>query len=221
MTAPSPATLRMRRHRERRRQGDVTVRLDVGANMTADLADLGWVAEPDRGDKDALTRALVGLINQAIAIRVTPTTGSEGVCFTPLRATPGPIAIGLDESAGLSPKLGTPFEQAGLHVLGLGCAQPGEVLEADGVAEIVEDKPLEAQPCDRIDIPAIAIEQAEVSSLDPVWPNRSAEPTQPFEVDPVHLWVPRLTLWQRSRIWAPEWGRRPDQDGCLAPDYLL
>jgi hypothetical protein len=40
MTAPSAAALRMRRSRERRRQGDAMVSLDVGPNAIADLADL-------------------------------------------------------------------------------------------------------------------------------------------------------------------------------------
>ena len=80
MTAPSPAALRMRRTRERRRQGDVIVSVDVGPNMTADLADLGWLRAPDC-DKDALSHALIDLIERAI--RVTPSTGSEEgkVCF--------------------------------------------------------------------------------------------------------------------------------------------
>ena len=76
--------------------------------------------------------------------------------------------------------------------LSQGGVQPGEVLDA---GEIVEDKPSGAQP--------------------------GPEPTQPFEVDPVHFWGPRLSLWLSRRIWAPGWGPRPDQDGCLVPDYLL
>jgi hypothetical protein len=200
MTALSPAALRMRRSRERRRRGGVMVRLEVASGATADLVTLGWILEPDRGDKDALARALAGLINQAIAMRVTPsTTESEDVCFAPLRVTPGQIAVGFDESAGLSLKLGTFSKRDVAQGLGLGLVELGEVLGvADGATENVEDKPPEAQ----------------LSRLEP-------SETQPFEVDPVDLWVPRLTLWQRRRIWAPEWGPRPDQDGCLAPDDLL
>jgi hypothetical protein len=78
MTAPSPGALRMRRSRERRRLGDVIVNLEVGPNITADLADLGWLPEPDRVDKDALAGALIELIERAIAMRVRP--GSEGIC---------------------------------------------------------------------------------------------------------------------------------------------
>jgi len=61
--------------------------------------------------------------------------------------------------------------------LSQGGVQPGEVLDA---GEIVEDKPSGAQP--------------------------GPEPTQPFEVDPVHFWGPRLSLWLSRRIWAPGWG---------------
>jgi hypothetical protein len=193
MTAPSPAALRMRRSRERRRQGDVMVSLKVGPNMTAALVDLGWLPASDRVDKDTIARALAGLIDHAITMRLTPSTGIAGVRVAPLRVTPGPIAIGLDESGGLSPKFRTPFERGGPHELSLGPVQSGEVL---GGAKIAEEKPSEAQPCD-------------------------TAPHQLFEVDPVELWGPRLSLWLRRRIWAPGWGPRPDQEGCLVPDYLL
>jgi len=78
MTAPSPAALRMRKSRERRRQGNVMVGLEIGPSATADLVALGWLSELKTVDKDPLARALVGLIDRAIAIRVTPSTGSEG-----------------------------------------------------------------------------------------------------------------------------------------------
>ena len=83
MTVPSSAALRMRRSRDRRRQGDVIVSIDIGPKVTADLVGLGWLPAPDRGDKDALTRALIDLIERAIRARVTPSTGSEEgkVCF--------------------------------------------------------------------------------------------------------------------------------------------
>ena len=72
-----------------------------------------------------------------------------------------------------------------------GRVEPVEVFDA---AEIVEDKPSEAQ--------------------------RRAELAPPFD-DSAWLWDRRLNLWHRWRRWAPEWGPRPDQDGCMAPDYLL
>jgi hypothetical protein len=222
MTASSPGALRMRRSRERRRQGDVMVTLKVGPNMTANLANLGWLPAPDRVDKDTIARALAGLIDHAITMRVTPSTGIEGVRVTPLRVTPRPLAIGLDESGGLSPKLKTAFERAGPHDLGLEPVQPGEVLgEGDVVVGIVEDKPPEAQPCDRVDTADIDVEHAELARLEPSEAQPWAEPTQPFEGDPAWLWGKRMTLWQRWRMWVPEWGPRPDQNGCLAPDYVL
>jgi hypothetical protein len=90
MGVPSPATLRMRKSRERRRQGDVIVKLEIGPKMTANLVSLGWVLAPDRVDKDALARSLVALIDRAITMRATPSTmESESVCFTPLRVITG------------------------------------------------------------------------------------------------------------------------------------
>ena len=80
-TAPSAAALRMRRSRERRRQGDVIVSLEVGPNMTADLVDLGWLPAPDHGDKNAVTRALIKLFERAIQAQVTQSTGLEQICF--------------------------------------------------------------------------------------------------------------------------------------------
>jgi hypothetical protein len=47
--------------------------------------------------------------------------------------------------------------------------------------KIVEDKPSGAQP--------------------------EPEPTQPVEVDLLHFWGPRLSLWLGRRIRAPGWGR--------------
>jgi hypothetical protein len=78
MTAPSPGALRMRRSRERRRLGDVIVNLEVGPNITADLADLGWLPAPNRVDKDALARALIELLERAIEVRLTPAPSSQG-----------------------------------------------------------------------------------------------------------------------------------------------
>jgi hypothetical protein len=45
--------------------------------------------------------------------------------------------------------------------------------------------------------------------------------TQPYEIDPVRLWAPRLDLYTRVRMWMNEWGPRPDQIGCQAPEWLL
>ena len=80
-------------------------------------------------------------------------------------------------------------------------------------SRIVDDKPPGARPFDEVD-------PAPPSTTSP-FADTAAEPTQPFEVDSVEFWGPRLDSYQRWRIWAPEWGPRPDQDGCLAPDCLL
>jgi hypothetical protein len=68
---------RKRRSRERRRQGNVFVSLEVGPNATADLIALGWLAVPDRGNKTAIARALTDLVERAIRSLVTPPTGSH------------------------------------------------------------------------------------------------------------------------------------------------
>jgi hypothetical protein len=82
-TAPSPAALRMRRSRGRRRQGEAIVSFEVGPAVAATIMALGWLPEADRGDKDALARALLELIERAIELRITPTpVAEEGkVCF--------------------------------------------------------------------------------------------------------------------------------------------
>jgi hypothetical protein len=50
--------------------------------VTADLVALGWLLEPDHGDKNALSCALVELVMRAIQARVTPSTGSQDqLCF--------------------------------------------------------------------------------------------------------------------------------------------
>jgi hypothetical protein len=97
--APSAGALRMRRSRARLRRGDVSVKLEIGQRAITRLVALGWVTSTDYIDKDALTGALVELVERAIAMRVTPSTESEGACSTPVYATAGSlIAIG-SESA--------------------------------------------------------------------------------------------------------------------------
>jgi hypothetical protein len=125
MTAPSPGALRMRRSRERCRQGDVMVSLKVGPNMTAALVDLGWLPTSDRVDKDTIALALVGFIERAITMRATPSTmESESGCFTPLPVTAGPIAIGFDENAPQSPRLERLPSGAAHRHLALGVLSP-------------------------------------------------------------------------------------------------
>ena len=78
MTVPSSAALRMRRSRDRRRQGDVIVSLEVAPKVTADLVELGWVPAHVCGDKDVLAHALTELVERAIEARVTPALSSPG-----------------------------------------------------------------------------------------------------------------------------------------------
>jgi hypothetical protein len=74
---PSRAALRMRRVRERRRQGDRVVNLEIGSRVIADLVASGWLPDgPDRRANDALNQALSKLIDRAIELRVTPSTGT-------------------------------------------------------------------------------------------------------------------------------------------------
>jgi hypothetical protein len=54
VSARSTPSERMRRSRERRRLGGVSVSLEVGSHVIVDLVALGWLSAPDRADKDAL-----------------------------------------------------------------------------------------------------------------------------------------------------------------------
>jgi hypothetical protein len=92
----------------------VKASLEVASGATTDLVALGWLTCPDRVDKDALARALVGLVERAIAMRVTPSTESEGACSTPVHATAGSlIAIGSSQIARQLPSLETVAEGGG------------------------------------------------------------------------------------------------------------
>ena len=71
-TVPSSAALRMRRSRERQRQGSMIISLEIGPSVISELVALEWLDVPDRGSKKAISRALTNLIEQAVALRVTP-----------------------------------------------------------------------------------------------------------------------------------------------------
>ncbi len=133
VSALSAAAARMRKYRERRRQGETIVSLKLGLSDISDLAALDWMPAVVRTDKNALCGALIELIEQAIALRITPTTTtSEGTRFAPLCATAGPTITECDEA--LSPRVRT-------------SAEPGEVFGATAAAaEIVEDHPPGLQP---------------------------------------------------------------------------
>jgi hypothetical protein len=75
----TPGAERMRRSRERHRQGDRVVSLEVDADVIADLVASGWLSDgPDRRDNDALNQAVSKLIDRAIELRVTPAAGTSG-----------------------------------------------------------------------------------------------------------------------------------------------
>ncbi len=181
-SAPSAAAARMRKSRERRRQGETIVSLKVESNDISDLVALGWMPATGPADKDALCGALIELIKQAIALRITPsTTASEGTRFAPSCATVGPSVIEGDQDARLSPKVGT-------------SAEPGEVLDATAAAaEIVEDHPPGLQP---------RAERNRPFEIDPVefWEPRLALYLQRKMWMPG--WGPRPGQWGCA---APEW----------------
>jgi hypothetical protein len=189
-SAPSAAAERMRASRARRRQGDVLVSLEVGPSEISNLVALGWLAAPDRTDKQALSRAIVDLVEQAMALHVTRSTGSD--TLSPSHATVGAVATEVDVSARLSSNRGPRGEDPSTRGLGLQRPGHGETLgAAEAAAEIVHDKSQEAQP----------------------W-------TEPYD-DLVRVWGQRIDLYVRARLWAPEWGPRPGQVDCVAPQQLL
>ena len=83
-TTPQPLSAgaeRMRRTRSRRRQGHAIVSFEVSSSVVGALIALGWLPEPDRANKAAITRALIDLYGRAIQARVTPAMGVQDHCF--------------------------------------------------------------------------------------------------------------------------------------------
>jgi len=69
---PSAAALRQRRRRWRQKLGLVCISIAVDPEDVDNLVRLGWLRGADRGDKGALTTAVVGIAGQAIKRGVTP-----------------------------------------------------------------------------------------------------------------------------------------------------
>jgi hypothetical protein len=69
--APSPGGERMRRHRWLRRQGAVNINLIIGADAVQRLTEKGWLARADRGNRDAVTSAVVRLAAHALGLGPT------------------------------------------------------------------------------------------------------------------------------------------------------
>ena len=201
--------LRMRRSRECRRQGHVKASLEVASGATTDLVALGWLTCPDRVDKDAL----------ACATRAYR-AGNRDVCNT-LGGVGGRLLHTRSRHRGFAhrnrivsdcPAVAEPRNsRRGRRPP---ATQPwGRPQRGSRCSRIVDDKPPGARPFDEVD-------SAPPSTTSP-FADTAVEPTQPFEVDSVEFCGLRLDSYQRWRIWAPDWGPRPDQDGCLAPDCLL
>ena len=113
MTAPSLAAVRMRRTRERRRQGDVIVSLEVGPKVTADLVELGCLPAPDRGDKDALTRALIELVERALGYPALFVSAERH--GKPLGAKSTPLSMAKTPDSLAFPKRKTPDKSLSLE----------------------------------------------------------------------------------------------------------
>jgi hypothetical protein len=69
--APSPGAERMRRHRWLRQQGAVHVSFLIGADAVQRLIEIGWLAPADRGNRDAVTSAVVRLAAHAAGLGPT------------------------------------------------------------------------------------------------------------------------------------------------------
>ena len=62
----SPSTERMRRHRERTKQGSVFVRFEMAPAAIDRLISLGWLNSENRRDPYAVTLALIKFGTQAL-----------------------------------------------------------------------------------------------------------------------------------------------------------
>jgi hypothetical protein len=66
--ATSPGTERTRRSRERRKRGGVLIEFEIVGSALNRLIALGWLSEYRRGDKGAITNALIELADRALAV---------------------------------------------------------------------------------------------------------------------------------------------------------
>ena len=65
--ATSPAAKRTRRSRDRRKRGGVLIEFEIVGTALDRLIALGWLPESGRGDKSAITSALIELADRALA----------------------------------------------------------------------------------------------------------------------------------------------------------
>lgn len=66
---------------------------------------------------------------------------------------------------------------------------------------------------DRYDVRSLYAELAELEDREEV--------LSPDEVPLSRIWQPRLQLWAEQRMWMPDWGPRPGQEGCEVPAEFL
>lgn len=62
---PSGTAARMRRYRNRRRNGELAIRLILSQSEVDELVDLGYLASERRRDREAISRAIDWLLNDA------------------------------------------------------------------------------------------------------------------------------------------------------------
>jgi hypothetical protein len=71
---PSPGALRMRRFRQRRKHGDISVELQLYQAGTERLIELGWLRAIDRANRKAVTEAFLKFAGRAFNLGVEPTS---------------------------------------------------------------------------------------------------------------------------------------------------
>ncbi len=68
---------------------------------------------------------------------------------------------------------------------------------------------------------SLAAQMAQELAEEAAWDAEEPEPAPPPPPDNHALWQRRLSSWRGSRLWMPEWGPRPGQEGCKAPASML
>ncbi len=68
---------------------------------------------------------------------------------------------------------------------------------------------------------SLADQMAQELAEESAWDAEELEPAPPPPPDNHALWQRRLSSWRGSRLWMPEWGPRPGQEGCKAPASML
>jgi hypothetical protein len=69
---PSPGAVRTRRYRERRKQGNMLLEIDVYQGGIDCLIEFGWLRDVDRSDRRAVTDAFLRFTRRAFELRIKP-----------------------------------------------------------------------------------------------------------------------------------------------------